>query len=84
MIGTVAVRDGEPIEYRGARGYEPFGRNGLMVLDPWLEARFVEEVLRVALAMVNQVDKFWRRTADGGAVAAFRLAVKCGAGSSVS
>ena len=27
-------------------------------------------------AMVMQVDKFWRRTSDGGAVAAFRLGPK--------
>jgi hypothetical protein len=45
VIGIVAIKEGKPIAYRGMSRYEPLGRNGLMRLDPWLEARFMEEAL---------------------------------------
>jgi hypothetical protein len=47
VIGAVAIRDGQPFAYRGSPEYEPFGRNGMMQLDPWLEERFVEEALKL-------------------------------------
>jgi hypothetical protein len=34
--------------HQGSPRYEPFGRNGLTQLEPWLEARFTEELLAVA------------------------------------
>jgi hypothetical protein len=48
IIGTVAIKAGKPIAYRGMPRYEPLGRNGLMRLDPWLEARLMEEALSLA------------------------------------
>jgi hypothetical protein len=47
IIGEVAIRSGNPVAYRGSPRYEVFGRNGLMRLDPWLEERFGEEILKL-------------------------------------
>lgn len=46
-IGAVQIEGGKPIAYHANPHYEPYGRNGLMRLDPWLEARFMEEVLEL-------------------------------------
>jgi hypothetical protein len=48
IIGAVEVQNGAAIGYQGSPQYEPFGRNGLMQLDSWLEARFTEELLALA------------------------------------
>jgi hypothetical protein len=46
-VGAVQIEGGNPIAYHANPHYEPYGRNGLMRLDAWLEARFMEEVLEL-------------------------------------
>ena len=48
VIGAVKLKDGAPAAYEPMPGYEPLGRNGLMVLDPWLEERFMDELVELA------------------------------------
>ncbi|MGD2068812.1 MAG: hypothetical protein PVI57_09100 [Gemmatimonadota bacterium] len=44
VIGTVEVRAGEMIRYRGNPDYRSFTRDGVMSLDPWFRSRLLEEI----------------------------------------
>jgi hypothetical protein len=48
VIGAVELQDGRPGKYIGSPNYEPYGHHGLMQLESWLEARFMEELLALA------------------------------------
>jgi hypothetical protein len=53
VIGAVELHDGQPGKYIGSPNYEPFSHNGLMQLESWLEARFMEELLALAQRRPN-------------------------------
>ena len=45
IFGAFEVREGKLIRYIGNPGHKALGPLGLMQLDPWFEARLLEELL---------------------------------------
>jgi hypothetical protein len=47
IVGMVMIKNGKPVAYKGLPAYRVFGRNGMMALEPWLEARYSEALVEL-------------------------------------